>query len=84
LIDPTVDPVHEVFYLTGRRGHLNLGVNQVCRSDDLLDDLTGVFAFEVSRCRRYVQRFVCFLSELLEGERPIVVGGRESESIAHE
>jgi len=81
-LDPLVDPFEEVLDLSRCLRHLHLRVDEVGRANDLFGDPVGGLALVVvARRRRNVERAVRLLLELLEGERAVVVRGREPEPV---
>ncbi len=54
------------------------------RADDLFDDPPRLLALVVAWGRRDVQQLVGLLPELLEGERAVVVGRRQSKAVLDE
>ena len=76
---------HQVVYLVFRGAHLNLWVKQTRWTDDLLhNNALGLLKFEVGRCGRDVDALTGVLLKLLEGERTVVEGGGQTETILHE
>jgi len=58
-----------------------LGVHEMRRPDDLFDHLLGVVQLVVAGGRADVQQPLGFLLELLEGQRAVVVGGRQPKAV---
>jgi len=79
-----VDPFHQVVDLARRLGDFDFRVDEVGGSNDLFDDLVALLAFVVGGRRGDEQGLAGLLLELLEGERPVVVGGREPEAVLDE
>ncbi len=60
---------------------LDQGIEEAGRSDDLIGDLVGHLELEGARCRRDEDRLGHDLQELLDGERPVVLGGGQAEAV---
>jgi len=75
---------HEVVDLTVAGAHLDGGVHQAGRPDDLLDDFPARPDLVVTRGGRDEHGPLHALAELVELERPVVERARQSESVLNE
>ena len=64
-----------------RLAHLDLGVDDPGRPDDLLDDPRRVLALERPRRRRHEHHLRHALEELVEPQRPVVERRRQAEAV---
>ena len=77
--------VHQVVNLVFALAHLNLGIQQSRRPDHLFHHhALGLFQLVVGGGSRHVDHLVDHLVEFLEGQRTVVEGGRQTETILHE
>ena len=77
--------VHQVVNLVLRRTHLNLWVKESGRTNHLFYNNTlGLLQLIVGRCGRNIDHLWRHLLELVEGQRTVVEGGRQTESVLHE
>ena len=80
-----VDLAEQVVDLARRRTHLDLGIDQPRRADDLLDHLRPACSSSYgARRRRHVDRLRHRALELLEFQRPVVERGRQAEAVVHQ
>ena len=77
--------LQQVVNLILRWTHLYLWVQQTRRTYHLFDDDTlSLLQLKVSRCGRDINSLMSVLLELLKGQRTIVEGGWQTESILHQ
>src|SRR5260221_6256288 len=83
-LDAEVDLREEVVDLPVGRPDVDLRIDQAGRADDLFDQDRRALQLVRSRCRRYEDRLVQPVLELLERERAVVEGAREAEAVLDE
>ena len=75
---------HQVVYLSFYGAHEYLRVEQSCRANYLLDDLSRALALIFSRRCRDIDALMYPFCELLKLQRPVIKGRREPEAIVNE
>ena len=80
-VDALADLPHQVVDLVARLAHLDLGVDDAGRADDLLDDLRRVRALVLARRGRHEHELRRDREELLERLRPVVERARQPEAV---
>ena len=83
LLCTNADLRQKIVHLPRQRPHLDDGIEQPRRADDLLDDLLRLFQLIFRRRRRNVDDLIDALLELLEGKRTIVKSGRQTKAVFH-
>ncbi len=73
--DPFADPIEQVVHLAIDVLDRDLWIDEMGRSHDLFDDLSGHLSLVVGWSRRDVQRLARPFLELIEGQWPVVVRG---------
>jgi len=84
LLDARRDLVHEVVDLALGGPHLDLGVDQPGRPDELLGDVDAVGKLELARRRTHEDDLRHLGEELVDAERPIVERARQAEPVVDE
>ncbi len=80
-----LDLAEQVVDLAGHGPHLDLGIHQARRPDELLDDdALDLGELVLARRRRDVDRLAHVVLELLELERPVVERARQAEAVLDE
>src|SRR3954452_25279307 len=78
------DLLHQVVDLVARLAHVDLGVHDPGRADDLLDDARGVLALVRAGRGRHIDELRRDVEDLLEGLRAVVHRARQPEAVVHE
>ena len=79
------DLIHQVIDLVLTLADLNLRIQQACGSDDLFYyDSLGLCQLVVGRGGTNVDDLIDHLVELIEGQRPVVESGRQTETVFHQ
>ena len=84
LLRNPADLPDQVVHLAGRRPQDYLRIQQACRPDNLLDDLLRAFALVRSGRRGNEDCLPDAPLELFKEQGPVVVGGRQAETVFHE
>ena len=83
-LDRAPDPGQQVVHLSFGGHDRDLGVDQPGGADDLLHHLLGVLELERPRRGRHEDALGDALDELLEAQRPVVLGRGEPETVLDE
>ncbi len=82
LLDPDLDLAEQVVDLPGHGAHLDLGIHESRRPDELLDDdPLHLVELVLAGGRRDVDRLAHVVLELLELERPVVERARQTKAV---
>ena len=82
--DDLVDLAHQVVHLAGGGAHVDLGVEQARRADDLLHDLPRLAQLVGPRGRADVDRLADAGLEFLKQQRAVVIRRGQAEAVLHQ
>ena len=80
-VNPLSNLAEQIFNLTFNRAHLNHGVKQSGRTDNLLRNAAGVFSLIRAGCRADINRLPHLGFKLLIFQRPVVKSRRQAEAV---
>ena len=83
-LDAQANLTHEIVDLSCERAHLDLGIEEPRRADDLLSDLLCLLHLIFSGRRGDVDDLIDARRELLERQRTVVERGRQAKAVVHE
>ena len=78
------DLVHQVVNLVLALSDFNFRIQKACGPDDLFHHDTFCFSqFVIGRCGTDIDDLIDHLMELIESQRTVVEGGRQTETVFH-